>query len=245
MASKIYAHVQQLDLGELFDLYVLDCSEFGGEVLRFHGYAQLGPIIWQGQTFEPWPIQLDGIEVVGDGPAPSPTLQVGNIGNDSNGNAIPGVISALCIQFQDLVGARLQVYRTFGKFLDAANFAEGNPNADPAEFMLDVWNIEAKSSETASVVVFEMSQTVDADGIQIPDFTIQAGVCPWTRKGGYRGPYCQYTGLAMFTVDDEPTTDPAQDKCSGRFSSCKVRQTGFSEQVMNFCGFLAADRMRS
>jgi len=245
MAHQIYAEVQKLDLEGLVDLYKLDCTDFGGEIMRFHGYEQLGPIYWQGEVYEPWPIQVEGIEVVGEGPPPQPTLQVGNIGKDADGNPLPGVISALCIQFQDLVGARLELIRTFGKFLDAANFPDGNPNADPDEYMREVLVIEAKTSETRAVIVFELAQLIDADGIQIPDFTIQAGVCPWTRKGGYRGPYCQYTGAAMFTEDDQPTTDPEQDRCGGRLSSCKVRQAGFPEQVLNFCGFPAADRIRS
>lgn len=245
MAQQIYAEVQRLDLEELVDLFKLDCTSFGGEVMRFHGYKQIGNIIWQGEAYVPWPIQLDGSELVGDGPAPTPTLQVGNIGQDHDGNELPGVISALCVQFQDLVDARLEVFRTFGKFLDAANFAEGNPNADPSEYLAEVYTIAAKPSETPAVVVFELSQLVDADGVQIPDLTIQASICPWTRKGGYRGPYCQYTGVAMFTANDEPNTDPELDRCGGRLSSCKARQDGFPEKVMNFCGFPAADRIRS
>lgn len=245
MAKQIYAEVQKLDLEELVDLYKLDCTSFGGEILRFHGYEQLGSITWQGEQYEPWPIQIAGSEVVGEGPAPRPSLQVGNIGKDAQGNELPGVISALCIQFQDLVGARLEVFRTFGKYLDAANFADGNPNADPSEYMLEAWLIEAKTSETRAVVVFELAQTVDADGIQVPDLVVQAGVCPWTRKGGYRGPYCQYTGAAMFTEDDQPTTDPEKDRCGGRLSSCELRRAGFPEQVINFGGFPAADRIRS
>lgn len=245
MAKKIYAEVQKLDLEELVDLYKLDCTSFGGEVMRFHGYQQLDAIIWQGERYEPWPIQIDGSEVTGEGPAPHPTLQVGNIGVDAEGNELAGVISALCIQFQDLVGARLEIFQTFGKFLDVANFPEGNDNADPSEYTLEVWRIESKASESRAVVVFELSQLVDADGIQLPDLVIQAGVCPWTRKGGYRGPYCQYTGTAMFTLDNQPTTDPEQDKCSGRLSSCQVRKEFFPEKIMNFCGFPAADRVRS
>ena len=47
--------------------------------------------------------------------------------------------------------------------------------------------------------------------------TLQAAVA------NYRGEECQYTGAAMFTDKDEPTDDPALDRCSGSLASCRIR----------------------
>lgn len=244
--KKIYANIQRLDLGELVDLYELDLTPFGGDRLRFHGYMQVGPIIWQGNEYNPWPIELDGLETVGEGPQPSPTLSVGNIGQDQQGEPIAGIISALCIQYQDMVGAKMSMVRTFAEYLDAENYPEGNPSADPTEFIPpEVWEIESKQSESPQVVVFELSSVMDAEDAQLPDLIVQTSVCAWTRKGGYRGAYCAYAGAAMFDEDDNPTTDPTADKCSGRLSSCKLRRQGFPDAVMNFMAFPAADRVRS
>lgn len=127
----INADVQKLELGALVELFELDASEIGGAVQRFHSYTQVGPIYWQGKQYDPWAIQAEGFEQVGEGQQPSPTLRVGNIGQDEKGNPLAGVISALCIHLDDLVGARVVVRRTLGKYLDAANFPEGNPTADP------------------------------------------------------------------------------------------------------------------
>lgn len=42
-------------------------------------------------------------------------------------------------------------------------------------------------------------------------------------RNGYRGEACAYAGAAMFTKQNEPTDNPALDRCGGRWSSCKLR----------------------
>ncbi|UVL33297.1 hypothetical protein LOY43_20310 [Pseudomonas sp. B21-041] len=39
----------------------------------------------------------------------------------------------------------------------------------------------------------------------------------------YRGEACAYMGGAMFTKKNEPTDNPALDRCGGWWSSCKLR----------------------
>lgn len=242
----IYADIQRLDVGELVDLYEIDLTALGGDHLRFHGYVQVGSIFFDGQQYEPWPIQVEGLGQAYDGPQPTPTLSVSNLGSDVNGDAVPGFVSALCLQFQDMVGAVVTIRRTLGRYLDAANFPDGNPDADPTQQLAPQrWEIECRLDEDDSVVSFELVNAMDAEGVQIPDLTVQASICPWVRKGGYRGPYCGYAGAAMFDLDDNPTTDPAKDRCPGRLSSCRLRAAGFPDQVINFSGCPAADRIRA
>jgi lambda family phage minor tail protein L len=246
---KIYGDVQRLDLGELVDLFEIDLTPFGGEHLRFHGYLQLQVIKWQGNEYGPWPLQIEGIETKGDGPSPTPTLSVGNIGSDKDGNPLPGVISALCMQYRDLKGARVTMRRTLGKYLDADNFPEGNPEADPAqELPPQSWEIELKQSENSQSVSFELATVMNADGVRLPGLIVQTSVCQWTRIGGYRGSYCAYAGQAMFDRDNQPTTDPVADRCPGLLSSCRLRleatNGGFAGGNMNFLAFPAADRLR-
>jgi lambda family phage minor tail protein L len=79
-------------------------------------------------------------------------------------------------------------------------------------------------------------------GQTLPGRQITANMCGWLKHGGYRGPYCGYTGTLYFTRDDVPTADPARDKCSGRVGSCKLR---FGETAaLPFGGFPAADALR-
>src|SRR3546814_759945 len=122
----ILSDIQKLEPGGHVRLYELDMTEIGGSILRFNPYPQVGPIFWQGEQYDPWAIEASEFERTGDAQQPSPRLAVGNIGIDSDGNPIPGVISSLCIALDDLVGARLIVRETLAHYLDTENFPEGN-----------------------------------------------------------------------------------------------------------------------
>lgn len=239
----ITADIQRLEPGALVRLYELDLTSLGGDVLRFHGHTQAGPIFWRGEAYQPWAIEARDFARTGEAQQPAPTLSVGNIGQDEQDRPVVGVISSLCIALDDLVGAVLTVRETLGQYLDAANWPEGNSSADPdQELPLEVWIVEQKTSETAEVIEFELSNSLSFDGRQLPGRQISAGICPWLWIGGYRGPYCGYTGSSYFDAQDTPVTDPALDRCGGRVTSCKSR---FGEyQVINFGGFPAADRLR-
>jgi len=239
----ITADIQGLEPGALVQLFELDATEIGGDHLRFHGYPQAGPIFWQGNQFAPWAIEAEGFARTGTGQQPVPTLRVGNIGQDAEGKPLPGVISALCFALDDLVGARVIRRRTLSKYLDAANFPDGNPSADPEEEISpEIWLVEAKIHEDKESVEFELRSALDFDGEQLPARQIQANTCGWLSTGGYRGAYCGYTGAAMFDRDGNPVTDPTLDRCGGRISDCKKR---FGEyEIINFGGFPAADSLR-
>jgi lambda family phage minor tail protein L len=183
-------------------------------------------IWWQGYEYTAWPIQADGFAKTSDGAQPAPKLAVGNV---------DGSISSLCILMDDLVGAKVVRHVTLGQYLDARNFASGNPTADPSqEFPADVWFIEQKTAETSEVVEFELASALDLQGQMLPRRQIIANLCPFI----YRGPYCNYTGAAKFNTSDQPVTDPALDVCGKRLSSCKARFG--ATQVLNFGGFPAA-----
>lgn len=210
----IQADVQQLEPGALVQLFELDGTSIDGSILRFHPYLQQGPIWWQGNEYSPWPVMSEGWEVTSDQP-PVPTITVGNV--DSS-------ISALCATYDDLLGATIIRHQTFGRYLDAANFAGGNPTADPTqEFLPDTWVIERKAGEDKTQVKFELASPLNAMNVQLPGRQIIANCCGWLTRGGYRGPYCGYSGPPVAKADDTPTTDPAQDVCGGRVTSCKLR----------------------
>lgn len=231
----LLADIQTLEPGGRVTLYELDATLIGGELQRFHGYAQTGPIWWQGEAYQPWPIQAEGFELDGSGSGSGPRLSVGNVG---------GSITALCLYLDDMVGAKLTRRQTLARYLDAANFAEGNPEADPAEeFPPSVWFIECKTDEDAETVSFELSSPLDFDGVQLPGRQIVANVCGWLTKGGYRGPNCGYIGPPVADENDIITTDAALDRCGGRVRSCKLRFGEHGE--LPYGSFPAAGLVRS
>ncbi|WP_310316165.1 phage minor tail protein L [Paraburkholderia terricola] len=207
---SIVADIQQLEPGALIELFEVDCTAIGGDLLRFHGHLQSASIFWQGNEYKPWPIQATGFEHTSDAQQPSPTLSVANLN---------GTISALCVFLADMVGAKVRRRRTLAKYLDAVNFPGGNPTADPNEEMApELWYIEQKSSETNVQVDFMLSSALDFGGQQLPARQI-AGLCSFK----YRGPECGYVGIAYFDKNDQPVSDPALDRCSLKTSGCECR----------------------
>ena len=252
---------QKLYVDGLITLFELDARALGAGILRFHGhisyedweriYSYIGSdgmlgdeaqligevlentesktwyrnIIWQGQTFEPMALEVSGLEMRSDGKASAPTLSMAN-----NIGGIQGAISAYCLQFGDFAGAKLKVITTLAKYLDAENFSTGNPTANPSEKREQIWFIEQKTSENAQQVTFELSNPVDFEGLKIPTRQI-SNYCNWE----YRSEECGYIGSAMFTEKDEPTDNPALDRCNYRTSGCRCR-----ENELHFGGFPAS-----
>lgn len=209
----IESDIQTLDPGKLIELFELDASEIGGSVLRFHNEAnELGTdVVWQGNTYTRFPIEATGFELKSSGQSPRPILKVANI---------TGLISALIRDYDGLVNAKVTRRRTFVKYLDAVNFASGNPSADPnVGFTDDVWFIDRKASENAIFVSFELASASDVAGVMIPRRQFIQNVCPWI----YRSAECSYAGGAVADRNDVATSSLGSDACGKRLASCKLR----------------------
>lgn len=142
------ADVQKLEPGAEVILWTLDASLITGsasDVLLFHGYQGGGAIVWQGKSYEAWPINAEGFELNPQKP-PQPTLSVGNV---------DGSITSLCLNYQDLVGAILTRHVTAEQYLD------GEPGADPTQESLSQWKLEQKTSETPEAVTWYLSSAMD------------------------------------------------------------------------------------
>lgn len=227
----IESDVQKLEPGAVVELFEFDGTSLGAGVLHFHADTTIGPIWFQSIKYSPWPIEVDGFALETSKP-PNPTLRVANL---------DGSISLLCAHFDDLVGARIVRRRTFARYLDAENFPNGNPTADPgAEFQPSAWFIERKVDEDPEKVEFELSSALDFNGVKLPRRQIVANLCSWM----YRDSDCGYTGPAVATIMDEPTTDPALDRCSRRMSGCRLRHPRANDELP-FGGFPAAGLMRT
>ena len=251
--------LQKLSITGLVTLYELDATKLVAGIMRWHGHMSYEDwryiyeytdqakftdmsqrttessgtaqdvvkrdIIWQGQIYSPVSIQTEGLEVRGDGKASTPNLAIAN-----NLDGRHGAISALCLQFDDFAGAKLTVINTMAKYLDAANFTQGNPQA-ANEYRKQLWYVEQKTSENVSAVTFELSNPVDFEGARIPSREITS-FCHWAVHGRYRGAECKYMGRARYDKKGNPTTDPSKDQCGARLSDCRLRN---NEE--NFGGF--------
>jgi lambda family phage minor tail protein L len=230
---KISSELQKLAPNAVIELYQLDASTFGGNVYYFHagtnGLTQ--SVVWQGQEYQPYPVQISGFEITAGGQIPRPKLLVSNVS---------GIITALVLAYDDLLGAKVTRKRTMQKYLDAVNFSGGvNPDADPtAEFPDDIYFIERKTSENKSAVEFELSASFDVQGVKLPRRQIIQNICPWK----YRGAECGYAGSNYWNSNDQPVGSLGQDVCGKRISSCELRFGTNSE--LPFGGFPAASLIK-
>jgi len=231
--ATLAEELQKLSPSALVELFVLDATAQGGGVSRFHAgtNALTQPVVWQGETFTPFPVEASGFEVTGKGAFPRPTLRVANIG---------GAIGAICAATDDLIGAQITRKRTFSRFLDAINFAGGvNAEADPlAELADDVFFVNRKAGENAVFVEFELCSALDVEGVKLPRRHVIQNVCTWL----YRGAECSYTGGPVADKNDLPTSDAGLDQCGKRLSSCKLRFGAFGE--LPYGGFPGAGLYR-
>lgn len=232
--------IQELEPGGKVKLIEVDCTEFNGDILRFHNYnvpyteAELlaykavgtdipaKSIFFDGEEYKCWPYHLDGIELDGTGSSPTPSLQVSNL---------DGSISRLCLDLQNLFGAVVTERTTFQQYLDDGD------DADPDMEFTQVWYICRKSGENPKAVAFELSSPADLTGQKLPRRQIHS-MCHWALNNGYRGPDCGYIGTGYFTDKGVATANPALDSCGGLCSDCKLRFG--AEAELPFGGFIAS-----
>ncbi|MEG5263226.1 phage minor tail protein L [Pseudomonas sp. JDS28PS106] len=240
----LISDIQALEPGSEVLMFELDGSDYGADVLRFHGHAiphtpaelvaagaeadQLPakPIYWQGEEYSAWPVQLEGVEANGDGTAVRPKFSAGNVN---------GRITALCLAFEDLLEFKLTMRHTLGQYLDAENFPNGNPDADPTQESIEVWYIDQKTNEDGESVTWELASPGDVGGESIG--RQMTTLCHWALTGGYRGPNCGYTGPYV-DKDGLPTDNPELDTCNGLLTTGCVGHFGEGNELP-FGGFPA------
>ena len=228
---SLKADIQGLSPGAVIELFALDLSRFSAPVVYFHaGTNELdSDVVWQGITYQRYPVTATGFEWKAQGTLPRPHFAVSNVS---------GVISAMCRQYHDMVGAPVIRHRTLARYLDAVNFPVGNPLANPNEsFPDDVFYINQKTRESLDVVEFELAVAFDVQGVQLPRRQVITNSCPWQ----YRGDGCGYAGGPVADINDNPTSDPSKDACGKRLKSCTYR---FGAGWLPYGGFPGAGQYR-
>ena len=209
---------------ELFQLQLTAAVNGVDSTLYYHaGTNELtADIVFAGITYAATPIEVDGFEVTTKGTLPRPSMRVANANS---------AISALLLLYNPLQ-AKVTRIRTCKKFLDAVNFAGGNPTADPtAKFEDEIWYIDRVANENPQLVEFELTSKLDLTNLALPRRQVLEH-CPWQ----YRGAECGYTGKSYFDLNNSATT-LANDQCAKRYNSCALR---FPTGNLPFGGFPGA-----
>jgi len=151
---------------ELFTL-TLDAALHGSStVYRFHNGSapnNNNEVIWSGNSYMRYPIQVTGFEQNGKGTLPRPRLVVSNI--LSTLTAVMQDVNTTYTAGNDLCGAKLTRIRTLARYLDAANWSDGtNPFGTPStstELPQEIYYLDRKSAENRDVVEWECASAFD------------------------------------------------------------------------------------
>ena len=166
-SDKISEEIQKLEPSAIIELFKLtfDKDVNGQTIAPYYYHAGTnelkGKIIFNGITYEPVPVKVEGFDKSTKGTLPRPRFTVANANN---------AISALLILYNPLKAEVLRI-QTCKKFLDAVNFTSGvNSTADPTAIFEndDIWYVDRVASENPNAVVFELSGKISLTNLKLP-----------------------------------------------------------------------------
>lgn len=232
VSELLTTEMQKLAPSAIIELFKLEIPNVEGATYFHAGTNEFHTdVVWQGQKYLSLPLAVEGFDVSAKGELPRPKISIANV---------QGLFSGLIRMYDDLIGAKLTRKRTFARYLDAVNFKNGNPTADPnVQFPDDIWYFDLKKQETKYSISWELASAFDLQGVKLPRRQIIQNYCQWK----YRGGECGYTG-GYFDINDKPCYEQEKDVCAKKLSSCKVRFKSINEfnVVLPFGGFPGATR---
>ena len=171
---------------ELFTLQLVEGTHYATgnpdnvpTIFRFHAGTSMNSnanIIWQGNTYQKFPIDAEGFEFSGRGQIPRPQLIMSNLGGISRSGAVLSVTDLLIIvnlttPHNDLLGATVTRLLVLASSLDNANFSSGsNPFGTPNsnELPQEIYVIDRKMAENRNLVQFELTAANDTQNKRVP-----------------------------------------------------------------------------
>lgn len=222
--SLFEKEIQKFTPDNLVILFAIDCTELGGEILRFTSASydentgeMIGPrfVTYNGEVYTAIPVEAEGFELSSTGTLPQPKLRVLNS---------PSLTSGI-IALNDMLGATVYRTKTFRCFLD-----DGSTPDVTAHFPMEIYTLDRKSVQNKVFVEWELAAAMDQQGRMIPNRQIIKDYCTHiyrhydqaTGSFDYSQATCPYTGSICYNEKDQAV--PASgDRCGKRLSSCKLR----------------------
>ena len=179
------SELQKINPSSLIELFTvtLDSSLHGATtVYRFHDGSNMnsnGELVWDGNTYQRFPVKAEGFEFTGKGQIPRPKFTVSN--------ALGTITALMALVNQttpgnDLTGAKFTRIRTLARYIDAANFTGGtNPfgTPDPSSKLPDeIYFIDRKLSENRDTVEFELVSELDLLNLRLPRRQVTKDIFP-------------------------------------------------------------------
>jgi len=181
-------------------------------ILRFHNMtinyenissnssspALFNQIIWQGKRYVPFPIIIEGFEMMARGTLPKPKITFTSQNQiDAYDNFFIKIKNTIR-SIGDIIGLEITRKRTFLKYLDAVNFKSKGGIINDDDFVIDpdpyaqlnpdIYYIDRKLKENKNVLQYELSSILDLENIRLPLRTLYSEACSFD----YRGEGCGY-----------------------------------------------------
>lgn len=154
--SEILETVTQSTVPAYIELFEIDCTTIPGvsNVFRFTPMVNVtnianGGVVFNGQTYLPFPIEITGISFNADEAPARPKLSISNI------NKVMGTLS---FTLQDIIGAKVIYTRTFEPYLNG-----GSISAPPLKFF-----IAKKITHNLHALSFELRSPLDKERAYLP-----------------------------------------------------------------------------
>jgi len=214
----ISSDIQKYEPGQLLDLYMVDFTTTNltnppSNMYLYPGIKEnYGDLIFDGNTYVPFPMEITGFKKSSEGPLPRPSMRISNV---------TGFISQQLLAYNDFIGAKVSRYRTFAKYLD------GQPAEDPSARKVEIYFVEQKKNETKAAVELLLVSPVDIMDVKLPSRAMYVNTCMWQYKGGDCGWPGTDSGL-YFDTNDLPVVSQQDDVCGKRLTSCKKRFCSFN-----------------
>lgn len=139
------------------ELFILDLSTIPGLGASIYyltpSAGNSNPVIWGGNTYLAWPVEIIGVEASSSGAPARPTLNIGNL--DAN-----KLIGSLVFAYSDIIGAQVTYVRTFEPYLGGA----GSVSMPPLKYV-----IGKKKAHDQSVISFELRSPMDKERSYLPN----------------------------------------------------------------------------
>ena len=179
------SELQKINPSSLIELFTvtLDSSLHGATTVhRFHDGSNMnssGELIWDGNSYQRFPVKAEGFEFTGKGQIPRPKFTVSN--------ALGTITALMALVNQttpgnDLTGAKFTRIRTLARYIDAANFTGGtNPFGTPdtsSKLPDEIYFIDRKLSENRDFVEFELVSELDLLNLRLPRRQVTKDIFP-------------------------------------------------------------------
>lgn len=206
--------IQDFAAGRIVTLFILEVSGIDPFYFTNTLDANNNPIVFDGITYSPIPIEVDGFERTINGSQPRPTLRVGNTNQ---------ALNSILYENNDLVGARVTRERTFERFLDAG--AEPDPTQT---FGREVYNINRKVTHNKVFVEFELAHPIDQQNLTIPVRKMFKRYCSHTYRRYNATTQSYIQGSCPYAAPEAydrwgAAAAPADDVCAKHADACALR----------------------